>query len=614
MEPIEGGTQAQGGDLPPVPLPPVPLPSNTGRESSGLPEAPVSSSSPPSAVSPISPDVPVLVVPTENNAPIATLPTVPADPGVAEPYTSPPLIGPGGETWNQPQSTPSYPGTGVTGGSPSVSDTDELDELGWPKAPSATPSPTSVEPQAQRSVDSTFTTPLPSSPPAVVNPGESVVLYETPGTGVTPNAYEATPVPDAGVTAPPVTAAPVPNIPVAIPDPVPVPAPPSMPETANTSTAPSVVATLPSEGSIVTPQSQMAPTPKNMKVHGFGMLVDLSSSMLWLSPCVGGLDKAEAESILIRKMTHRIPRSPFVATLRVFGYKNAWREVDYTTLYYGPKVFNPDDFETAVSKLMPANAISPFGVGMKALTGDLAAMDNPRVVLMFSDFEVFSDPGDPPGESRKLLELYGSDTKVYTFYVTKVKKAVTLANQIALTGGGKSYNVCSLLSDDTLFEDVMDEIFGPMVEPPCSDIDADGVCDERDKCPQTPKGAPVDGRGCWIAAYSQFFDFDKTVVKSEFHPRLQYAAEIISQNTQIPLVIIAGHTDSKGTDQYNMDLGKRRAEAVKTLLIKFGAPVDRLSVESFGKTRPIDTNDTDEGRARNRRVEFHVGEVPPDIS
>jgi OOP family OmpA-OmpF porin len=349
-----------------------------------------------------------------------------------------------------------------------------------------------------------------------------------------------------------------------------------------------------------------------MKIKGFDMLVDLSSSMQWISPCVGGLDKGEAEGILIRKMIHRIPKNPFIAALRVFGYKNAWREVDYTTLYYGPRVFDANDFETAAGRLMPSTSISPFGVGMAALTNDLAAMENPRVVLMFSDFEVVSDPGDPPGESRKLLELYGPDTRVHTFYVTKDKKAKVLASNIALNGAGNSYDICSLLEDESLFEDVMFNIFGPAEEPPCSDVDSDGVCDERDLCPQTPKGAPVDGRGCWIAAYSQFFDFDKALVKSEFQPRIKYAAEIIQKNPQIPMVVIAGHTDSKGTDAYNMDLGKRRAESVKQLLIKFGAPPEKLEVISFGKTRPIEDNSTDEGRARNRRVEFHVGEIPPE--
>jgi OOP family OmpA-OmpF porin len=333
--------------------------------------------------------------------------------------------------------------------------------------------------------------------------------------------------------------------------------------------------------------------------------------MLWLSPCTGGLVKAEAESTLLRRMSQRLPSRPYIAALRVFGYQQAWREADFTTLYYGPTAYESAGFDQAVARLAPASAVSPFSVGMKATAEELASMPSPRVVLMFSDFEVTSDPGDPPAEASRLRSRFGGDTRVYSFYVTKVKKAKTLAANVGSSGGGKSFDVCAMLEDDAAFEAMMDEIFGPKEEPPCRDSDGDGVCDAQDVCPQTPEGAPVDSRGCWIAAYSQFFDFDKAVVKSAFVPRLQYAAEIIKKNPSLGDIIIAGHTDGKGTDAYNLDLGRKRAQAVMDILVKNGAPASRLKVESFGKQRPIADNNTEEGRAQNRRVEFHVGEVPP---
>jgi outer membrane protein OmpA-like peptidoglycan-associated protein len=365
--------------------------------------------------------------------------------------------------------------------------------------------------------------------------------------------------------------------------------------------------------SAATPPSAPAPGKPYQKINGFAALVDLSSSELWLSPCQGGLVKAEAETILLRKMSHRIPNLPYVAALRVFGYKQAWREIDYTALYYGPTAFARDDFEAAVGRLAPANAISPFSVGIRALNQELAAMSSPRAILMFSDFEVTSsNPGDPPGEARKLRDLYGAETRFYSFYSTKDKKARTLANNIAAAGGGIAYDMCAMLEDEAAFEAMMMEIFGPKEEPPCADADGDGVCDDKDVCPSTPPGAPVDARGCWIAAYSQFFDFDKSEVKSQFYPRLESAAQIIKDNPQIARVTIAGHADAKGSDAYNLELGRKRAEAVKALLVKYGAQPERLVVESFGKSAPIADNSTEEGRAQNRRVEFHVGDVPPE--
>jgi OOP family OmpA-OmpF porin len=347
-----------------------------------------------------------------------------------------------------------------------------------------------------------------------------------------------------------------------------------------------------------------------MKIQGFELLTDLSSSMRRLSVCSGGLVKQEAVNTLLRKMNHRIPSQPYTAAMRVFGYKQAWTRSDYTTLYFGPSTYDRAAMEDAIGRLFAADSISPFGFALTSSESELAVMNNPKAVLMFADFEETTDSGAPVDKAKSIRRKYGDETKIYTFYVTRQTTAERLAGNIAKAGGGKDYNVCELLGSDAAFEDMMNEIFGPADIPPCKDSDGDGVCDEKDLCPSTPDGAPVDERGCWIAAYSQFFDFDKADVKAAFHPRLKFAAEIIVKNPQMGTVTIAGHTDNKGTDAYNMDLGRRRAEAVKELLVKFGAPADRLTVESYGKSRPIATNDTEEGRAKNRRVEFHVGDVP----
>jgi OOP family OmpA-OmpF porin len=279
-------------------------------------------------------------------------------------------------------------------------------------------------------------------------------------------------------------------------------------------------------------------------------------------------------------------------------------------MYFGPAVYDRSAFETAIGRLFAADSVSPFGWALADSENELSVMKSPRAVLMFADFEETTDSGAPAAKARSLSRKFGGDTRVYTFHVTRQTNGVELAKSVALAGGGKAWSVCDLLGDASAFEAAMTEIFGPAEAPPCQDSDKDGVCDDRDVCPGTPGGAPVDERGCWIAAYSQFFDFDKAEVKSAFHPRIKYAAELIANNPQIGLVTIAGHTDGKGTEAYNLELGRKRAEAVKELLIGFGAPPERLSVVSYGKAQPIAENETEEGRAKNRRVEFHVGQKP----
>lgn len=342
---------------------------------------------------------------------------------------------------------------------------------------------------------------------------------------------------------------------------------------------------------------------------GFALLVDLSSSMRRLSNCPSHV-KEEAVASLLRKMNHRIPAKPYNASLRVFGYKQAWLRRDLTTLYFGPATYNRDQMEDAIGRLVAADSVSPFADALKDADEELNNMGSIKAVLMFSDFEANNTSGNPVQNASNLRRRFGQDVQVFTFHATRQPSAVKLARNIAEAGGGKAYDICHLLNSEEAFESMMMEIFGPATTPPCPDSDGDGVCDADDLCPNTPLGAAVDYRGCWVAAYSQFFDFNKAVVKDEFLPRIRHAAEVLNNNPNLPTVIIAGHTDNIGSHDFNMDLGLRRANAVRNLLIEYGVPRDRMVAQTYGFTKPIATNDTPEGRAQNRRVEFHIGQVP----
>ena len=99
------------------------------------------------------------------------------------------------------------------------------------------------------------------------------------------------------------------------------------------------------------------------------------------------------------------------------------------------------------------------------------------------------------------------------------------------------------------------------------------------------------------------FDFDKSVVKPQYFELLRNVKDYAEQN-DFKLTII-GHTDSKGSDAYNMALGMRRAVAVRDKLLEFGLdPARILGVESRGESEPIAPNDTEQGRFENRRIEF----------
>jgi OmpA-OmpF porin, OOP family len=107
-----------------------------------------------------------------------------------------------------------------------------------------------------------------------------------------------------------------------------------------------------------------------------------------------------------------------------------------------------------------------------------------------------------------------------------------------------------------------------------------------------------------VLIYGILFDFDKDVIKPESKPTLDEIASLLRSNSDLKLKIV-GHTDGKGTADYNLDLSKRRAASVVTALVSdYGIDVARLSAEGAGMNQPVDTNDTEEGRAKNRRVEL----------
>lgn len=107
-----------------------------------------------------------------------------------------------------------------------------------------------------------------------------------------------------------------------------------------------------------------------------------------------------------------------------------------------------------------------------------------------------------------------------------------------------------------------------------------------------------------IALYGILFDFDKDVVKPDSKPTLDEIAKLLQSKPDLKLKIV-GHTDNKGTAEYNLDLSTRRAASVVAALTgSYGVAPDRLTSEGAGLTQPIASNDTEEGRANNRRVEL----------
>lgn len=156
---------------------------------------------------------------------------------------------------------------------------------------------------------------------------------------------------------------------------------------------------------------------------------------------------------------------------------------------------------------------------------------------------------------------------------------------------------------------------------PEEDADEDGFADIDDKCPKDPgvRNANPEKLGCprYIERTMTEVVFNKKIefetasatITVTSYSILDEIAKVLLANPQIKQMRIEGHTDNAGDPNFNRQLSKRRAEAVRTYLVQQGKVEEgRLSAVGFGPAKPIAPNDTEEGRAKNRRVELHYGE------
>ena len=146
------------------------------------------------------------------------------------------------------------------------------------------------------------------------------------------------------------------------------------------------------------------------------------------------------------------------------------------------------------------------------------------------------------------------------------------------------------------------------------DTDRDGVEDHNDLCPATPLGTIVDAVGCPLPGQNILsltgvnFDTNKAVLTPASQDILEQAVTLLKQTDAVIEVRVEGHTDSRGSEAYNMTLSQKRAEAVVDYLVSRGVSSTSLIPVGMGETSPVASNDTAAGRAANRRVDFVVSQ------
>lgn len=155
-----------------------------------------------------------------------------------------------------------------------------------------------------------------------------------------------------------------------------------------------------------------------------------------------------------------------------------------------------------------------------------------------------------------------------------------------------------------------------------ADRDNDGVYDKEDACPDAPGPADPDPKhnGCPLARIEDGqikiteqvqFKSNSAELRRDSDTTLLAVATILKAHPEITKIRIEGHSDNRGQEEHNRDLSYRRADAVEKWLVKFGIAKKRFESLGYGPSRPIATNNTEEGRDANRRVEFHITSLAP---
>jgi len=364
------------------------------------------------------------------------------------------------------------------------------------------------------------------------------------------------------------------------------------------------------------------------KVDNFMVILDKSSSMSW--------KYNEQKRLTIAKdfltaMNQTLPAIKVNCAIRTFGTSGFGTP---TALIYGPTEYSRKEFQGALDAAERAIGRSPLGAAITAAGTDLKESEGQIAVIIVSDG---ADMDTTPITAAKNMKAqFGDRVCIYTVLVGDDPAGETLMKQVADAGGCGFSVRADAFKDSGDMGDFVKEVFlakvvTPVAKPMDSDgdgvtddldrcpdtpkgvtvdsqgcpldSDGDGVADYLDKCPNTPKGATVDARGCWTYAAKVMFDFDSAEIKPEAFPMLDEAVLILKENPEIK-VEIDGHTDNKGSAAYNMKLSERRAKAVMKYFVDNGIEAKRLTTKGFGFTKPAASNDTKEGRAKNRRVEL----------
>jgi OOP family OmpA-OmpF porin len=326
------------------------------------------------------------------------------------------------------------------------------------------------------------------------------------------------------------------------------------------------------------------------KIDSFLIIQDASSSMSERADTIGSYDSKLAQSKdIVRCLINTLPDNFDVnAGLRGFGPYYSEKG-----LIYGMTGYTKAGLDNAILSIGETGGVSPIANALIHGAYDLLDKPGKKAAILISD-GVNTDAASPAAAAASMKEMHGNNICIYTFLIGDDPKGRVVMEQIAAAGK------CGFAVDSSShgYPEGMDKFV--------TDVFLTKVM--KKAAPVMKKAAPVMKKPVEkISMTLHFeFDFDKAVVRPDAHDDATKIAEAMKEYPGAN-VQLEGHTDSVGTEDYNMSLSRQRAESVKMYLVeKFNINASRISTVGYGKSQPVATNDTEAGKQKNRRVVANI--------
>jgi len=317
------------------------------------------------------------------------------------------------------------------------------------------------------------------------------------------------------------------------------------------------------------------------KVNKFEIIFDKTGSM---GSDYAGVQKFIIEKSLVSKFNSYIPDLNLNGGLRTLGQNYA--DFDVTKLEYGIVKYDPKSLEGVIQKMENPFGDSPLETAILAAGNDLKPFPGKGALIIFTDGV---DMGIAPVKAAASVKSqYGDNLCIYTVLIGNDAQGAKILDQIVKAGQCGASVTGDALADDAAMSAFVERIFLARKQHVMKET---GVRREAMASKEVSMQLLVE------------FDSGKAVVKPKYNNEIKKVADFMKEYPDTAAVI-EGYTDNVGKEAANVKLSQQRADSVKAYLVKkFGINSSRIKTIGYGPNKPIASNETKEGRQKNRRVQ-----------